>query len=133
MKSGSKYGSHRVINPANSLPQSAEVLSNDMEIYDNEILVDVESLNIDSASFRQLYEEASGNVESMKAKIYSIVRETGKMKNPVTGSGGVLIGRVAQVGDALKNQYRFINWRQDCFHGVTFLNPVDAGRNYSHP
>ena len=102
MKSGSKYGNHRVIKPANALPQAAEVLSNDMEIYDNEILIEVESLNIDSASFRQLYEEASGSIESMKARIFSIVQETGKMKNPVTGSGGVLIGRVAQIGDTLK-------------------------------
>jgi len=102
MKSGSKYGNHRVIKPANALPQAAELLSNDMEIYDNEILIEVESLNIDSASFRQLYEEASGSIESMKARIFSIVQETGKMKNPVTGSGGVLIGRVAQIGDTLK-------------------------------
>ena len=92
------------IKPENALPQAAEVLSNDMEIYDNEILIDVEALNIDSASFRQLYEEASGNVEKMKAKIFSIVKEYGKMKNPVTGSGGVLIGRVEQIGDALKDQ-----------------------------
>ena len=101
MKSGTKYGSHRVIKPENALPQSAEVLSNAMGIFDNEILIDVEALNIDSASFRQLYEEASGSVDRMKARILSIVRESGKMKNPVTGSGGVLIGRVEQIGDAL--------------------------------
>lgn len=103
MKQGNKYGTHRVIRPQNILPQAADVISNDMEIYDNEILIDVEALNIDSASFRQLYEEVNGDLEKMKARILSIVHDAGKMKNPVTGSGGVLIGKVEKIGDALKN------------------------------
>ncbi|MBI9046069.1 MAG: L-erythro-3,5-diaminohexanoate dehydrogenase [Anaerolineaceae bacterium] len=103
MKKGNKYGTHRVIRPENTLPQAAEVISNDMDIYDNEILIDVEALNIDSASFRQLYEESDGDLERMKSRIFSIVQKSGKMKNPVTGSGGVLIGKVAQLGDSLRN------------------------------
>ena len=101
MKKGNKYGTHRVLKPLNVLPQAADVISNDMEIYDNEILIDVEALNIDSASFRQLYEEAGGDLEKMKNRILSIVEASGKMKNPVTGSGGVLIGKVEKIGDVL--------------------------------
>jgi L-erythro-3,5-diaminohexanoate dehydrogenase len=98
---GCKYGSHRVISPAGGLPQAADVISNDPEIFDNEILIDVEALNIDSASFRQLEEEAAGDQEKMKQRILSIVEQSGKMKNPVTGSGGVLIGRIEKIGAAL--------------------------------
>lgn len=101
MKKGCKYGTHRVIKPGNCLPQAADVISNDMTLFDNEILLDVEALNIDSASFRQLYEEAGGDLEKMKTRILQIVQKTGKMKNPVTGSGGVLIGTVEQIGNAL--------------------------------
>jgi len=100
-KIGCKYGSHRVISPIGGLPQAADVVSNDPEIFDNEILVDVEALNIDSASFRQLKEEACGDPEKMKQRILSIVEQSGKMKNPVTGSGGVLIGRIEQIGSDL--------------------------------
>ncbi|MFX1478769.1 MAG: L-erythro-3,5-diaminohexanoate dehydrogenase, partial [Promethearchaeota archaeon] len=94
MKKGNKYGTHRVIEPEGTLPQPALKISNDMELYNNEILIDVDYLNIDSASFTQLMEEAKGNTENVKKKVLEIVQERGKMQNPVTGSGGMLIGKV---------------------------------------
>ena len=102
MKKGCKYGTHRVIEPQGVLTQAAYKIDNDMEIYSNEILVNVQSLNVDSASFTQIEEEAKGDVEKIKAKILQIVGERGKMQNPVTGSGGMFIGTVAEVGEDLK-------------------------------
>jgi len=102
MKKGCKYGTHRVIEPAGVLPQPAKKISNDMEIFSNEILIDVIALNIDSASFTQIEEEAGHDVEKIKAKIKEIVAEKGKMQNPVTGSGGMLIGTVEKIGDDLR-------------------------------
>ena len=104
MKVGSKYGTHRVLEPKGGLPQPAIKISNDMEIFDNEILIDVDYLNIDSASFTQLKEEAGGDIEKIKTRIIEIVNERGKMQNPVTGSGGMLIGSVEKIGDKLKDK-----------------------------
>ena len=104
MKKGSKYGIHRAIEPKGGLPQSATKISNDIEIFDNEILIDVNYLNIDSASFSQLKDEAGGNVEKIKKKILKIVNDKGKMQNPVTGSGGMLIGKVEKIGTSLKEK-----------------------------
>jgi len=104
MKKGNKYGTHRVIEPRGTLPQPAVKISNDMDIFDNEILIDVDYLNIDSASFTQLKEEAKGDIEMIKVKIMEIVNEKGKMQNPVTGSGGMLIGNVEKIGDSVKNK-----------------------------
>ncbi len=101
MVKGNKYGTHRVIEPKGTLPQPALKISNDMSIFDNEILIDVDYLNIDSASFTQLKEEAGGDVEKIKVKILNIVQERGKMQNPVTGSGGMLIGKVEKIGNDL--------------------------------
>lgn len=101
MKRGCKYGTHRVLEPQGVLPQPAVKISNDMEIYDNEILIDVIALNIDSASFTQIEEEQGGDVEKIKKRILEIVNERGKMQNPVTGSGGMLIGIVEKIGSAL--------------------------------
>lgn len=106
MKSnGNPFGLHRVIEPANVLPQPAVRISNDMtEIWDNEILVDVDILNIDSASFTQIKNQAEGDIQKIKDIILSIVGNAGKMKNPVTGSGGMFIGRVKTIGSAIKGK-----------------------------
>lgn len=98
MKQGDRFGLHRVIEPQGVLPQPALRIDNTMEIYDNEVLIDVRTLNIDSASFTQLKEAAGGDEEKIAAQIVSIVGERGKMQNPVTGSGGMLIGTVREVG-----------------------------------
>lgn len=104
MIKGNKYGIHRVIKPEGVLPQPAEKIDNTMEIYDNEILIDVNTLNIDAASFTQIKEETGGDIDRMKKKIIEIVTTRGKMHNPVTGSGGMLIGRVEKIGDKLQDR-----------------------------
>ena len=75
MTMGSKYGAHRVLEPKGLLPQAAQKIDNTMTLYDNEILIDVSALNIDAASFRQLWEEAEGDEERLKDKIKAIVND----------------------------------------------------------
>ncbi len=98
MKQGCRYGTHRVLSPAGTLPQPALRLDNTMEIYDNEVLIDVSTLNIDSASYTQIRKACADDAGRMRDMILSIVAERGKMQNPVTGSGGMLIGTVRQIG-----------------------------------
>jgi L-erythro-3,5-diaminohexanoate dehydrogenase len=102
---GNPFGTHRVIEPKGVLPQPAQKLDNGMDrIWDNEILVDVDTLNVDSASFTQIKEQAGGDEKKIAETIMGIVGERGKQQNPVTGSGGMFIGKVAQVGDKLKSR-----------------------------
>ena len=104
MAMGNKYGAHRVIEPKGLLPQAAQKIDNTMEIFDNEILIDVSALNIDSASFRQLWAASEQNEDRLREMILGIVSERGKMQNPVTGSGGMLMGSVARIGSALQGR-----------------------------
>jgi L-erythro-3,5-diaminohexanoate dehydrogenase len=97
-QTGHPYGLHRVITPKRVLPQPACKLDAETDLYDNELLIGVERLNIDSASFTQLKEESQGDADKIKQRIMEIVGERGKMQNPVTGSGGMLIGTVEKVG-----------------------------------
>ncbi|OGR44677.1 MAG: L-erythro-3,5-diaminohexanoate dehydrogenase [Elusimicrobia bacterium GWA2_61_42] len=104
-KNGNPFGSHRVIEPKGVLTQPATKVDNNMDyMWDNEILVEVETLNIDSASFTQLKKEANNDEEKIKAAIVKIVGEKGKMQNPVTGSGGMFRGKVLKIGPALKGK-----------------------------
>ncbi|MEG1099874.1 L-erythro-3,5-diaminohexanoate dehydrogenase [Cetobacterium sp.] len=98
MKKGCKFGTHRVIEPIGSLPQGALKISNDMEIMSNEVLINVQTLNIDSASFTQIKEACNRDEKKMAEMIEGIVAERGKMQNPVTGSGGMLIGTIEKIG-----------------------------------
>jgi L-erythro-3,5-diaminohexanoate dehydrogenase len=98
MTKPSPYGTHRVIDPLGVLPQAAWKIDASMVIASNEILIDVQTLNIDSASFTQIKKEVGATADAVAAKVLHIVAERGKMHNPVTGSGGMLIGTVAQVG-----------------------------------
>ncbi|HEX8003103.1 MAG TPA: L-erythro-3,5-diaminohexanoate dehydrogenase [Mycobacteriales bacterium] len=94
----SPIGLHRVVSPAGVLPQAADVLDPSLPLRDDEVLVAVERLNLDAASYRQLREKHHGHGLGMRGEVLAIVAERGKMQNPVTGSGGMLVGTVAEVG-----------------------------------
>jgi L-erythro-3,5-diaminohexanoate dehydrogenase len=104
-KEGDKYGTHRVVEPEGDLPQSAIRVDNDFsEIYDNEILCDIITLNIDSASFTDIKDRAGNDPQKVAEIMTDIVARFGKHKNPWTGSGGMFIGEVAQIGDSLRGR-----------------------------
>jgi len=95
----SPVGLHRVTDPAGAaLPQAALVIDASPELWPDEVLIAVETLNLDAASYRQLSEKHGGDGAAVRAEVLDIVATRGKMQNPVTGSGGMLIGTVAQVG-----------------------------------
>lgn len=92
-------GVHRVIEPKGTLPQPAWKLDNTAVAYPGETLVDVHTLHVDSASFTQIAEVCGHNPERMSRHILDVVAQRGKMHNPVTGSGGVLIGTIAELDE----------------------------------
>ena len=91
-------GLARVIEPPGVLPQAAWRLDARPEIGADEVRIRVERLNLDAASFRQLAEKHRGDGAAVRAEVLEIIGTRGKMHNPVTGSGGMLIGVVDAVG-----------------------------------
>lgn len=102
----SPVGLHRVLEPSGdqiTLPQSAARLDASAQIWPDEVRIDLETLNLDAASYRQLAEThrtPDGQVDgaAIRSAVLDIVASRGKMQNPVTRSGGMLIGTVAEVG-----------------------------------
>jgi L-erythro-3,5-diaminohexanoate dehydrogenase len=92
------YGLRRVLAPKGVLPQQAEALDADLPLGEDELAIDVEALNVDAASFRQIESSVGKDPARIAAEVRSIVAARGKMHNPITGSGGMLIGRVKEVG-----------------------------------
>lgn len=92
------YGLRRVVSPPGVLPQRADVLDPTLPLGEDELAISVDALNVDSASFRQLEGAVGKDPDRLAAEVLRIVRARGKLQNPVTGSGGMLVGRVSAVG-----------------------------------
>lgn len=101
---GDRYGSHRVIAPKGLLPQAAEQISNDPTICSNEIRIDVIALQPTATAFGRLKRECGGDKEKIAQAILKIVEERGKFQDPVSKSGGILIGRVKEIGADLRDR-----------------------------
>ena len=97
VRTGDPLGTHRVLAPSGALPQQAERLDTARELWPDEARIRVERLNLDAASFRQLA-GSRGDADAVREAVLEIVATRGKMQNPVTGSGGMLIGTVEEVG-----------------------------------
>ncbi len=94
----SPVGLHRVLEPSGVLPQAAWRLDPDPRLAPDEVRVRVERVNLDAASFRQLADKHGGDGDAVRAEVLEIIQSRGKMHNPVTGSGGMLVGTVEEVG-----------------------------------
>jgi len=101
------FGTERSLDPKGGLPQPARKVDADFSrLYPGEMLIAVETLNVDAASFRQMEDAADatqaglGETErdaAVARQVEKTVQERGKQHNPVTGSGGMLLGRVLQL------------------------------------
>src|SRR5204863_901741 len=91
-------GAHRSVEPPGGLPYLASRLDADAPPNEFELILDVERLNVDATSFRDIRDRTNADPARMAETIRSIVAASGKLQNPWTGSGGVLVGRVAAVG-----------------------------------
>jgi L-erythro-3,5-diaminohexanoate dehydrogenase len=94
---GDSTGVHRVLDRPQVLPQAAQRLDTRAELWSDEVRIRVERLNLDAASFRQL-QRTHEDPDAIRAAVLDIIGTRGKMQNPETGSGGMLIGVVEEVG-----------------------------------
>lgn len=95
----SRLGVLRVVEPKGVLPQAARRVDNDTtKLHPTEVRIAVERLNIDSASFVQMEAGADDKAAAVVAAIRETVAARGKQHNPVTGSGGMLLGSIVGAG-----------------------------------
>ena len=97
------FGTNRVIEPQHVLPTSAWMLDNARKIEPFEICVELTRIHVEGTSFKQICLEANDNDERIKQKIMDIVIRRGKLHNPVTDTGGLFCGKVAEIGSEYEN------------------------------
>ena len=94
-----RFGIHRSLEPRGVLPQSARILDTSSALAEDEMAVEVDYLNIDSASWTEMRSSTGGDADAMARRIMDLVAASGKLHNPATGSGGMLVGTVAELGE----------------------------------
>ncbi|MCG8636484.1 MAG: L-erythro-3,5-diaminohexanoate dehydrogenase [Desulfobacterales bacterium] len=102
---GDMYGGHRVLAPLGALPQAAVRIDPSPRIHDNEISIDVTALQPTATAFNRIKNECGSDPRAMTAHIADLVKKQGKFQDPVTKSGGILMGRVREIGAALKDAH----------------------------
>ncbi len=96
------YGFHRVIQPSGVIPQAALRVDNTPQIiHPAEILIRVNLLNLDSTGMAQL---RSRDIDPVQ-QIIDIVSQRGKLHNPATNSGGVLVGKIEEIGGGVNPDF----------------------------
>ncbi len=100
VREAARLGIHRSLDPPGALPHIARRLDAASAANEYEAELAAEVLAIDATSFADIRRRGDSEPEAMAALIAGIVAEHGKLQNPVTGSGGVVLGRVTAVGPA---------------------------------
>ena len=98
------FGIGRSLEPHRSVAQQAWKVDNTMELRPDELLIDVKIVSINLVSFNEIWEETGGDDALFRQRVMDIIRERGKLHNPVTNTGGMLYGTVAGMGPAYPNR-----------------------------
>lgn len=98
-------GIGRSLEPANSILHPAWKVDNDMTLRPGEILINVKIININLTSFNEIGDETEFDEMLFRKRIMDIIEQRGKLHNPITGTGGMLFGRVLKMDPQYKNLY----------------------------
>lgn len=95
------YGIKRVLEPQHVLPTSAWRLDNSRNIYPDELRVSIKRIHLEG--FKQICTEVNDNEKKIKQQIIDIVIRRGKLHNPVTDTGGLVMGVIEEIGSEYHN------------------------------
>jgi len=115
------YGISRVMEPHGALPVTAWKLDNSRFIGKKEIRIQIDFLNLEFANFQQLVSSCDYDEAKIKAKIMQIVSERGKLHNPYTKSGGLISGKITEIGSEFHNSGFKVGDKVICLSSLTGL------------
>ena len=102
-----QYGIQRVLEPQHVLPTSAWKLDNNRNIYPNELKVSIKRIHLEGTGFKQICTESNDDEKKIKQSIVDVVIRRGKLHNPVTDTGGLVMGVIEEIGAEYANHQGF--------------------------
>ncbi|MDD7601430.1 MAG: sigma 54-interacting transcriptional regulator [Firmicutes bacterium] len=98
-----EFGMNRVLEPKGAVPTTAWKLDNQQETGPKEIRVRLEMVHLEWGNFNQICSYCGYDETRIKARIMQIINERGKLHNPYTGSGGLFLGTVEEIGSEVQD------------------------------
>ncbi|MGN1414899.1 MAG: sigma 54-interacting transcriptional regulator [Anaerovoracaceae bacterium] len=96
------FGVSRVMEPKGAVPATAWKLDNQRQIGPKEIRIRLEKVHIEWDNFNQICSHCGYDEMRIKARIMQIIEERGKLHNPFTGSGGLFMGTIEEIGSEVE-------------------------------
>ena len=93
-----RFGVSRVLEPKGTIPAAAWKIDNSRELGKGEIRIRLEMLHVEWDNFCQICSHCGYDDTRVKARIMQIIQQRGKMHNPYTGSGGLFMGMIDEIG-----------------------------------
>lgn len=126
------FGISRVIEPKGSIPVTAWKIDNRREINDREIRINTRLVHMEKSSFEQICYECGYDEDRIKAKIIDIIQKRGKLHNPFTDSGGMVYGKIDEIGKVFKENRPWYNVGDEVLCNTTitsvplFIEKIEA-------
>ena len=102
-----QYGIKRVLEPQHVLPTSAWKLDNNRNIYPDELKVSIKRIHLEGTGFKQICTEYNDDEKKIKQAIIDVVIRRGKLHNPVSDTGGLVMGTIEEIGADYDNWQNF--------------------------
>ena len=93
-----RFGVSRVLEPKGAIPATAWKIDNSRSLGRGEIRVRLEMLHIEWDNFCQICSHCGYDATRIRARIMQIIQQRGKLHNPYTGSGGLFMGIIEEIG-----------------------------------
>ena len=116
------YGLARVTEPDGVAPAAAWKVDNSSKLGKREARLRISRIHLEWDNFQQICSSCGYDERKIKARISDLVEKRGKLHNPFTKSGGVLIGTVEEISADMPDSFRAAPG--DCIYCIASLSSI---------
>lgn len=98
------FGIHRVLEPKGAVPVTAWKMDNSRDLDPREARLAIERIHLEKSGFEQICSQCEYDESKMIQRIKDIIEKRGKLHNPFTETGGMVYGRIEEMGKIFESQ-----------------------------
>ena len=99
-----RFGIHRVLEPKGAVPVTSWKMDNSKELDPRESRISIERIHVEKSSFMQICNQCGYDESKMIQRFRDIVDKRGKLHNPFTETGGMIYGKIEEMGSVFEQE-----------------------------